>query len=196
MLTDTELLEIAQAAADKAWLRFVKLYPRVGAMPKIIFNNRLKTTAGRCDYATRTVDLSTSLMRENVKEFCDTIIPHELAHQVAFDIYGDSGHGNAWKSVMIAYGIEPARCHNLTSSVSREMADNRQARLIRKIAAQFVVNDRVTFVHRNRQRVETNIIGTVTKVNLKTIKVTADNFYSFATREWTVPKECSTLRHV
>lgn len=176
MQTENELLEIAQAAADKAWLRFRKLYAKLGTMPRIVFNNRLKTTAGRCDYSERLIDLSTSLMRENVAEFCNTIIPHELAHQVAFDVYGDTGHGPDWKSVMIAYGIEPARCHSLTTGATRSRIQS---------VVDFRVKDRVTFVHRNRQRVETNIVGTITKVNLKTYKMREDK----TMREWTVPKE-------
>lgn len=192
MQTDLELLEIAQTAADKAWLLFCRIYPQVGKMPKIIFNNRLKTTAGRCDYAARVVDLSPSLMRENVKEFCNTIIPHELAHQVAFDVYGDTGHGPDWKSVMVVYGIEPARCHSLTSSTAIASAEKRGINKIRKIANQMIVGDRVTFVHRNRQRAETDIVGMVTKVNLKTYKIRADN----TGVEWTVPKENTcNLRH-
>ncbi len=192
MHTETELLEIAREAAVLAWSRFVKLYPRVGEMPSIIFNRRLKTTAGRCSYTEREIDLSPSLMAENIREFKEIIIPHELAHMVAWDIYKDGGHGPDWKSVMLAYGIPAERCHSLSSAESRQMAANRQSNKLRKIAAEIVVGDVVTFVHTNRQRVKTDITGKVIKVNLKTIKMVsrADG------REWTVPKENTcNLRH-
>jgi predicted SprT family Zn-dependent metalloprotease len=196
MITDLELLEIAQDTATVAWRRFVNLYPKLRfpgySMPVIQMNNRYKSTAGMCYAGERIIKLCTSMMRENVQHFKDIIIPHELAHQVAYDIYGDIGHGPNWKTIMQTFGIPADRCHNLTSSALESMRDNRQTNLIKRMAAEFVVGDTATFVHRNRQRIETNILGKVTKVNLKTIKLRA-----FDTGvEWTVPKDNTcNLRH-
>lgn len=193
MLTDNEVLEVAQAAADKAWQKMRSIWgAKLGTMPKIILNNRLKATAGRCDFTNRVIDLSPSLMRENVAEFENVTIPHELAHQVAWDVYKDPGHGADWKSVMVRYGLPAERCHSMTSSTLERTREVRQDRLIRRIASEIVLGDTVTFVHRNRQRVETDIVGKVIKVNLKTFKI-----QEFKTGlVWTVPKENTcNLRH-
>ena len=109
-----ELLNFAETHVAYAWARFLKIYPalRNYDKPKAVINARLKSTAGRCFYESNTVDFSASLMNEFPKEFALDTIPHEVAHQVAFNLFDDRGHGNPWKSVMIAYGIKPERCHN------------------------------------------------------------------------------------
>ena len=177
MLTDTELQGVAQAAADKAWKIFKHVYPRVGTMPKIVLNRRLKTTAGRCDLAAREVDLSVDLMRANMAEFQKIIIPHELAHMVAWDIYKDPGHGADWKRVMVIYGIPPDRCHSLTVEKSARA-------LPRVMASDIRIGDRVSFVHTNRQKAKTDIVGIVTRVNDKSYSLTE----SANGKAWRVPK--------
>ena len=106
------LLLIAQVARNKAWTNCQRVYTLKRKMPEIILNNRLKTTAGRCFLDKRLIDLSTDLFTENVQEFELTIIPHEVAHMVAFDVFKDEGHGAGWKKVMRALDLEPARCHD------------------------------------------------------------------------------------
>lgn len=110
----TALLKFAEAQVDYAWARFLKIYPALKnyAKPKVVINARLKSTAGRCFYESNRVDFSASLLAEFLPEFAADTIPHEVAHQVAFNLFDDRGHGKPWKSVMIAYGIKPDRCHN------------------------------------------------------------------------------------
>jgi predicted SprT family Zn-dependent metalloprotease len=186
------LTQIAFDSSRIAWARFSHIYSLKNTCPVIILNNRLKTTAGRCDLNKRIIDLSPLLFSENVGEFENVIIPHEVAHQVAFDVYGDTGHGPDWKSVMVAYGLPPNRCHNLVSSVIEKARAANSQKKLRAIAAEFVVGDTATFVHTNRQREQRNIIGMVTKINLKTIKMVERG----TGVEWTVPKENTcNLRH-
>jgi len=181
----TDLLNIAQVSGTESWNIFANIFKLTTTMPKIILNNRLKSTAGRCDYTTRIIDLSTSMFAENIPEFKRVIIPHELAHAVAWDKYKDSGHGPDWKYVMERFGLPPDRCHDLNSTVLTESRKGRTHTVeSQKLAENFIVGDRVTFIHRNRAKVETDIIGTVSKINLKTIKVIRD----IDRLEWTVPK--------
>jgi predicted SprT family Zn-dependent metalloprotease len=44
------------------------------------------------------------------------ILPHELAHQVDWDINKKDGHGPTWKSIMVNYGLPPDRLHNLVNT--------------------------------------------------------------------------------
>lgn len=113
---------VAEIARNVAWTKFQRIYSLKGRMPAIKLNRRLKTTAGRCSITERWIDLSVDMMRENLESFKTEIIPHEVAHQVAFDLYKDEGHGMHWKSVMIAYGLDPKRCHSLTTKASRAKA--------------------------------------------------------------------------
>lgn len=104
--------------ANDAWNRFFAIYPRLNTMiPAIAFNNRLKTTAGYCYHLRREIQISRELFEEHTEHFRKIIIPHELAHQVAFDLYNkDCGHGPLWKQVMVAYGIPPDRLHTLINT--------------------------------------------------------------------------------
>lgn len=101
----------------RVWQNFCNIYPDLYNFncPEVIFNNRLKTTAGRCFDELNKIDLSTSLYIEFEREFCNIIIPHEIAHQVTYNFFGRLrlGHGKEWKNIMIAYGLKPDIFHNL-----------------------------------------------------------------------------------
>lgn len=101
----------------RIWDKFCILYPDMldFSCPEVTFNNRLKSTAGRCFDGLNKIDLSTSLYIEFEHEFCCTIIPHEIAHQITYNFYGSlkMGHGTEWKNIMRAYGLEPKVFHNL-----------------------------------------------------------------------------------
>jgi SprT protein len=110
---------IAECERSKIWQRFGQLFTLKNTMPVIQLNRRLKTTAGRCNLDARIVELAPVMFAENVEAYKQDIIPHEIAHMVAWDVYRDNGHGYHWKSVMLAYGLEPSRCHSLTTSAMR-----------------------------------------------------------------------------
>lgn len=82
------------------------------------------TTAGQfvCsrDQKRQSVRINRVLLDANAKEMLDTIIPHEVAHLVACQLYGPSiGHGPKWRAIMTdCYGLPPDRCHNLDTSIS------------------------------------------------------------------------------
>lgn len=87
--------------------------------PKIIFNKRLKTTAGRAfvQSVPQYIDLSNELLWQHPEEFRDVIIPHEAAHLAAYTRFADAGHGNGWRMVMAYLGLPPERCHSMTNSI-------------------------------------------------------------------------------
>lgn len=123
---DTKKLETYMLThVRQVWARFVVLYPELSRFPQPAakLNNRLKSTAGRCFFESNRLDFSTVLLSEFPKEFALDTIPHECAHQVAWNLFKDPGHGKAWKTVMRAYGIDPVRCHNyLDMRISRQEA--------------------------------------------------------------------------
>lgn len=68
-----------------------------------------------------------TLLQENGDTFLNRTVPHEAAHIVAREVYGDRirAHGREWKSVMVAFGIDPdevTRCHSYdTANSARTM---------------------------------------------------------------------------
>ena len=181
------LNEIAFETLRASWAKFGRIYKLVKPCPTIMLNNRLKSTAGRCDFEKRVIDLSTLLFHENQGEFERVIIPHEVAHQVAFDVYKDAGHGEARKSVMIMYGLPPERCHNLKSQVVETAKAAAGKAKIRKMAEAFVLGDVAIFDHTDRQKNVTPITGPVIRLNLTTITMVDRK----TGKEWRVPYENS-----
>lgn len=54
------------------------------------------------------------MYEQSPAEFLATVVPHEVAHLIVFQIYGDTvkPHGKEWQSVMVkVYGLEPSRTH-------------------------------------------------------------------------------------
>jgi predicted SprT family Zn-dependent metalloprotease len=118
MLTPQAELELASAVS---WIKFCELFPKLQlvALPRIQFNNRLRTTAARIHTEARLIEVASKLYKGNEKEYADVLIPHELAHMIDVDLYGDPGdtdalhHGKTWQRIMVAYGLPPDRYHNL-----------------------------------------------------------------------------------
>ena len=69
------------------------------------------TTAGRAWLGQWRIQLNEQLCKENIEDFINDTIPHEVAHLVAYKVFGDDGHGEGWRSVMRALGLNPTRCH-------------------------------------------------------------------------------------
>lgn len=90
----------------------ILFYP--GKFSDITFsmNGRLTSTAGRAFLSEGRMDFSKSLYEQNVEAFLNDTVPHELAHLIAYRVYGSNGHDTSWKKVMMALGYEPTRCHS------------------------------------------------------------------------------------
>ena len=83
-----------------------------GSNVTVVFNPRLRSTAGRAFLETGVIELNQKLFNENKDAFMLDTIPHELAHIVAYQVFADKGHGYGWYSVMTTLGIEGKRCHS------------------------------------------------------------------------------------
>ena len=115
MNTD-HLLPMAQKAAHIHWQKLRAQHKNLGPnIPVIKLNNRFKATAGKCYIEERIIDLSTELFYYHAEHFVKVIIPHELIHQVDYDLNGRSKqwHGPKWKSLMVQYGLPPDTYHSL-----------------------------------------------------------------------------------
>lgn len=114
------LQDVADFNTKMWWNRFRKEYSQLQAVtPKVVLNNRLKTTAGRAfiENNPQYIDLSTELFWEYTEEFLNDTIPHELAHLVAYTIYGDKGHGKGWYSIIKQFSINTTRLHNMVNTL-------------------------------------------------------------------------------
>jgi predicted SprT family Zn-dependent metalloprotease len=105
----------------EVWARFVRLYPQLSsyACPSVELSNRMTATAGKNLVEQNRIVLARKFFTkpENYGEMMRVVIPHEIAHQVAVNLYGmpknNRWHGGEWQSVMIRYGLPPDTYHNM-----------------------------------------------------------------------------------
>ena len=85
--------------------------------PKIELNNRLTRTAGRCWQGRNRIELAAKFLAKFQHEMLTVILPHEIAHQIDFNLFGQSekrcGHGKNWAKIMVQLGLEPNKYHYL-----------------------------------------------------------------------------------
>jgi predicted SprT family Zn-dependent metalloprotease len=118
-LTREQALEITLDSAQGIWRRFNDIFPALYAfeMPKIELNGRFTVTAGTTFYRINTIELGYKFYDRYLVNMLTVILPHEIAHQVDYNLFGKSevehGHGMNWCAIMRAYGLEPDRYHDM-----------------------------------------------------------------------------------
>ena len=121
MLTPKDVLDIAEQT-NKFYSLARSIWPtQLDNWQKPVWNTKLRgTTAGRAYLQTNIFRINPELYVQNREHLLLTTVPHEIAHLVAYRVFGDRGHGNGWKTVMRRFGLVPERCHNLdVSTVKR-----------------------------------------------------------------------------
>lgn len=107
-------------------------------MPEVRYDLR-GTTAGQAFYKTWIIRLNTVLLLENVDDFIERTVPHELAHLACDKIYPEAHvrariagritkrepHGPKWQEIMRALGVaEVTRCHSYDVTNSKVIKSN------------------------------------------------------------------------
>jgi SprT protein len=97
-------------------------FGRAYTVPVIEYTDRGK----RAGYAQgeNLINLNPVLLMENVEEFVNQVVPHELAHCIDTANGGNrrvfgmkrSIHGPSWKAIMRLFGCDALRCHSMDTS--------------------------------------------------------------------------------
>lgn len=105
--------------AGELWVKYHKIFSGLKKFdcPKIILNNRFTKTAG-CNHQTlNQIELASKFLAKFQPEMLTIILPHEMAHQIDFNLYGVSekkcGHGEKWCNIMVQLGLPPNKYHHL-----------------------------------------------------------------------------------
>lgn len=106
--------------------RYMDLAKETYNIPKFNFNlefsYKLGRIAGQCKYHKGnkqiTVIYNAILLPDNIQEYFNETIAHEVAHAVEYYIKGKSSHGRNWKSIMRTFGVNPERTHNMDTRKS------------------------------------------------------------------------------
>lgn len=109
-------------------------------MPRVIYELRGRT-AGTASYSKWEINLNAVLLMENVDDFIERTVPHELAHLITDKLYPEnhrpkrdpwsgrrpkrSPHGADWQYVCRAIGMtDVTRCHSYDTSNSTVKKSN------------------------------------------------------------------------
>jgi SprT protein len=109
-----DVTAMKERVAHKVWQVLEELNEEYGAefdFPRIEWC-MIGTMAGRAWLTQWRIQLNEQLCKENLENFINETVPHEVAHLVAYKVFGDDGHGDGWRSVMRALGLNPTRCHD------------------------------------------------------------------------------------
>lgn len=121
------------------------------ARPRVVYEKRGRT-AGTANYTTNTIDLNLPMLERHADEMINDTLPHEYAHLLSYRIHGTAtgrGHGPAWKSVMVALGQAPERCHSMDTE-GLEGVKNKNKYVYRCRCGKAITVGPV--IHRNVQR--------------------------------------------
>jgi predicted SprT family Zn-dependent metalloprotease len=81
-------------------------------------------TAGRAVLAKNEIRVNLGLLLDplTAEEMCTQTIPHEVAHFVHHWIYPHDRewHGHNWKQIMLRFGLNPERCHDMKIKPARK----------------------------------------------------------------------------
>lgn len=106
-------------ATNHIWHNFCEVHPKLLRFdpPKIVLCNRLTRTAGKCYQGERKIHLGNKFFVKFRDEMLHVILPHEIAHQADYDLFGESekscGHGKNWQMLMLQYGLEANKYHSM-----------------------------------------------------------------------------------
>jgi len=113
-------LHTIETITEGIWLALMESYPKLVRFdaPKIVLCNRLTRTAGKCYQEENRIHLGNKFFTNNHSAMMLEILPHEIAHQADFNLFGLSekncGHGKNWCKIMVLLGLPDNKYHALT----------------------------------------------------------------------------------
>ena len=111
---DPKLIGITQKRIDELRVSAEILYGR--EFPSLSFEFGLDAeVAGTALIGVGHMMFNLTLLEENWNDFLQQTVGHEVAHHVAYWVYGVAAdpHGQEWKEVMVdVFGLPATRCHS------------------------------------------------------------------------------------
>ena len=109
-----------QQLAQNYWDEYCEIFPALVKFdcPTITLNGRLSKCAGRNTCENNSIELGTKFFAKHSYNMLTVILPHEMAHQIDWDLNGwydrKPHHGKAWIEIMVKIGQNPDPYHTMT----------------------------------------------------------------------------------
>lgn len=124
-MKDTELAHRAQTTLLTNINTANQYFEKVFEVPTITFNQR-GNIAGTAHLQKNHIKLNPILFADNVELFLSSVIPHEVAHILSYQLYGRvRPHGHQWRFIMQeVFGVPPDVRHQMDVSKTRGQVFN------------------------------------------------------------------------
>lgn len=141
----SDLHGLAQTEAERIIACCNQYYQLTLKLPEIRFDLK-GLCAGQALPTKQVVRLNVDLAREYGADFIHDTLPHEVAHLVAWSVWGRriKPHGPEWQSVMQFLGVSAERCHRYACQPTRKLKRYRYTCVCRE--------HEVTSIRHNRMR--------------------------------------------
>jgi SprT protein len=109
--TDSEVKQAIIETGDFYLELAEELYGKKIKRPEYRFDLE-GAVAGYACYGPWAMRFNMHIAHTHYDKYLARTVPHEVAHMVEKYVFGTSGHGKRWKSIMVRFGCEPSRCHS------------------------------------------------------------------------------------
>jgi len=117
------LINLIKKECLKVFDKYNDIYPDKAINPDTIsykFNLR-GTIAGKASFTDYTLYFNLILAENNLLDFFNDTIPHEIAHLYQRKFYPDSKpHGIEWRDIMLEGDYNPLRCHSYDTQIIKQ----------------------------------------------------------------------------
>lgn len=112
-MTNNGYFDYAQSLIGKYHNQAEHYFNREFRVPTLIFRKK-GSVAGTAHLQDQIIKINSDLTSLHGYPFLDEVIPHELAHLLAYQLFGRvKPHGNEWKHLMQdVFGCAPKRTHS------------------------------------------------------------------------------------
>lgn len=116
-----EVQSACRTKVDECMRVFDSAFPDIDFPPILVTFEPCGSTAAWAKTLQYQVNINPILVMENLDEYLNVIIGHEVSHIVSDRVYGQDtqDHGPEWASVMAILGLPPDRCHTLDTTRAR-----------------------------------------------------------------------------
>lgn len=112
-MDNLEILAELRASVEQWRIKAEQIFVRPFEPPAVSI--KLKgACAGQANITAWKLTFNPELFLRDKAYYFNQCVPHELAHLLAYRIYGRVlPHGQEWKSIMLKFGVQPKRTHPL-----------------------------------------------------------------------------------
>jgi len=101
---------------------------------KFKFNDRYTTQFGNCNWKTKTISLSSKLVKLNKEEQIRNAILHEIAHAIT----PQHGHDKEWRKTAVSIGCIGDRCYSKEVVIPKRKEYNYECPNCKKISIRHI----------------------------------------------------------